>query len=382
MNLYAIRYMKEGDERYAVQFETNYQQALTAFSVLESTLSDPDQRQKAIEAKEAVTSYHQGFYAIHEDYLQLKKLFKTELDVLEPQISDYASAMAASVEQEFLEKRELSQSLILQTKLVLIATLAIAAIAGLILGIVINRRFAERERANKALREAQEKLIRQERLAALGQLAGGVGHELRNPLVVISNAVYYLKMVLTDVDETTQEYLDMIDSETKGADKIITDLLDFARVKAVDREEVGIANLVQEVLQKHPPFENVTIETSLPPNLPKIHVDPGQVKQVLTNLVTNAYQAMPEGGILSIQSSIPDHDDCLLIAVNDTGSGISAENLEKIFEPLFTTKARGIGLGLAISKTLIEANRGKIEVESTEGEGSTFRVYLPVHRNV
>ena len=253
------------------------------------------------------------------------------------------------------------------------------------------------EERTKALRDAQEQLIRREKLSVLGQLAGGVGHELRNPLGVISNAVYFLQMTLADADEATREYLGIISSEVRGAEKIVSGLLDFSRTRLPDREEIAVSNLVSQVLERQPPPENVEVTTQTPSDLPPVFVDPRQIGQVLGNLVTNAYQAMPDGGRLMISvledegtgrrgdketrrqgDSLPvSSSPCLRVSISDTGCGISEENLEKIFEPLFTTKARGIGLGLAVSKNLVEANGGSIEMESEMGKGSTFTVKLP-----
>jgi signal transduction histidine kinase len=231
------------------------------------------------------------------------------------------------------------------------------------------------EERTQELRDAQESLVRQERLAVLGQLAGGVGHELRNPLGVISNAVYYLQTVNPDADESTQEYLNMISSEVQNAGKIISDLLDFSRTRMPERQEIGVSELVAQVLERKPPPENVQVSTEFPEDLPEVYVDSAQINQVLINLVVNAYQAMLEGGKLVIKAEVI--GDEVRLAIKDNGIGISPENMKKLFEPLFTTKPRGIGLGLAVSKTLLETNGGSIEVESEEGAGSTFKVNLP-----
>lgn len=232
------------------------------------------------------------------------------------------------------------------------------------------------EQRTAALTEAQEQLVRREKLAILGQLAGSMGHELRNPLGVMSNAVYYLKTILSDTDETTEEYLDIISSEVSNADKIVSDLLDFSRTRPAEWEETAVSKLVAQVLEKHPPPENVGVKTEIPLYLPSLFVDPRQIHQVLVNLVTNAYDAMPEGGKLVISAKMK--EGCLDLSITDTGCGMSEEDMEKSFEPLFTTKARGIGLGLAVSRNLVEANKGSIEVESKEGEGSAFTVTLPI----
>jgi len=224
-------------------------------------------------------------------------------------------------------------------------------------------------------KEMEEQLVRKEHLAILGQLAGGVGHELRNPLGVISNAVYYLQTILPDADETTKEYLEMIASEVGNSEKIVSDLLDLSRAKPAERQEIAVSDLVARLLEKQPPPEKVKVTTKIASDLPPVFVDSRQIGQVLVNLVINAYQAMPEGGRLTIKARAEKGQ--VYLSITDTGCGISQENMERLFEPLFTTKAKGIGLGLAVSKNLLEANGGSIEVESKEGKGSTFTVILP-----
>jgi signal transduction histidine kinase len=236
------------------------------------------------------------------------------------------------------------------------------------------------EERTQELQDAQEQLVRREKLAILGQLAGGVGHELRNPLGVISNAVYFLQMTLPDADETTKEYLEIISEEVRNSTKIVSDLLDFSRTRMSEREEIAVSELVAEVLEKHPPPEEVEVVTEIAPDLPPVFVDPRQMGQVLVNLVVNAYQAMKERGALNISAQAEEGQ--VAISVTDTGCGISEENMAKLFEPLFTTKARGIGLGLAVSRILVEANGGSMEVESEVGQGSTFTVRLPTREVV
>ena len=236
----------------------------------------------------------------------------------------------------------------------------------------------KRKRAEEELKESQDRAIRQEKLAVLGQLAGGVGHELRNPLGVISNAVYYLITILPDANKTTKEYLELISSEVNKSEKIISGLLDLSRTKPSDREAIAVSELVRRALEKHPPPEKVVVNMELSPDVPPLFVDPLQIGQVLDNLVANAYQAMHEGGRLIIKAGC--EKGKVHISVTDTGSGISGENMEKIFEPLFTTRTRGIGLGLTVTRNLVMANGGSITVKSPseEGKGSTFTVTLPI----
>jgi signal transduction histidine kinase len=230
----------------------------------------------------------------------------------------------------------------------------------------------------RELKDAQEELIRKEKLATLGELAGGVAHELRNPLGVLSNAVYFLNIILTDADDKTKEYLDILSTEVRKSERIVTDLLGFSRTRlteGTEQEEVAVSTLVIRVLAEQSPPEQVEASTQFDSDLPPVWVNPQQIGQVLTNLVTNAYQAMPDGGKLSIGATV--QEDEVVISVRDTGCGIPPENLDKLFEPLFTTKAKGIGLGLAVSRNLLQANGGHIEVESNEGEGTIFSVTLP-----
>ena len=183
------------------------------------------------------------------------------------------------------------------------------------------------------------------------------------------------KMVLPDADENIKEYLETISSEVKRSTKIVSDLLDFSRVKSIDKEEIEIADMIAQVLENLTAPEEIEIITTITSDLPSIFVDSLHMRHVFDNLVANAYQAMPEGGKLMIEAKA--EEDGIRVSVADTGSGISRENLEKIFEPLFTTKARGIGLGLAVTKNLVEANGGTIEVKSEEGKGSSFIVIFP-----
>ena len=231
------------------------------------------------------------------------------------------------------------------------------------------------EERTKELRSTRDELVRKERLAVLGELAGGVGHELRNPMGVISNAVYYLKMVLPDADEKVKEYLEMISTEVDSSEQIVFDLLDLSRSRTADKERIPVSELLARVLERQPPPEGVEVVTEVFDSLPSLFVDPRQLIQVLRNLVANAYQAMPEGGRLAIEAQ--GDESAVRLSVTDTGCGISKEDMEHLFEPLFTTKARGIGLGLAVSRNLMKVNGGDIEVESEQGRGSTFTLILP-----
>jgi signal transduction histidine kinase len=231
-----------------------------------------------------------------------------------------------------------------------------------------------RERTGQLL-EAQEELVRKEKLVLLGQVADTVGHELRNPLGVINNAAYYLQTVLAGADETTREYLDIIRDEIGEAERIVSDLLDAVRIKPPHQAVVGVADVIGQTLRKCDIPDSVSVKLDIPQTLPAVRVDPMHLHQVLWNLVTNAIEAMPEGGTLEIR--VAEAPQVLRISIRDSGSGIAPEQMDKLFQPLFTTKARRVGLGLVVVKNLTQANGGSVEVESTPGKGSVFTVTLP-----
>jgi signal transduction histidine kinase len=184
-------------------------------------------------------------------------------------------------------------------------------------------------------------------------------------------------MIQPDADEKIKEYLDLIEKNLNLSNKIVTDLLDFTRIKTVDREAASVSELVNQMFDRFPPPESVKVIMNIPADIPRVYVDPYHIVQILGNLTLNANQAMAQkGGTLTISSYVQNHT--VGISIQDTGTGISPENMERIFEPLFTTKPKGIGLGLAVSKKLIEANGGRIEIQSEMGTGSTFTVYLPM----
>lgn len=240
----------------------------------------------------------------------------------------------------------------------------------------------EVEVRTRELREIQEELIRKERLAVLGQLAGSVGHELRNPLAVMSNAIYFLK--LNRDEEKVQEYLGILADEINNGERIVADLLDYSREISPQLEPVPLIEMVENTLGKMVLPPEVVVQLDFPRKASMVLVDPIHFRHVLENLISNAFQAMPEGGSITIGSHeirAGDNEEQISknrieIVIRDTGDGIPDEHRDQIFEPLFTTRARGIGLGLAITKKLVEANQGRITFSSQVGAGTTFRVQL------
>jgi signal transduction histidine kinase len=170
----------------------------------------------------------------------------------------------------------------------------------------------------------------------------------------------------------------MIGSEIRKSGKIVDDLLSFSRgrlAEEAERVNIAVSELVNQVLVDQPAPATIDVSVEFDNDLPQVWVDPQQIQQVLTNLVSNAYQAMLNGGKLTISTHAD--GDSAVISVSDNGVGIPAENLDKLFEPLFTTKPKGIGLGLVVSRNLVEANGGFLTVESTRGVGSNFIITLP-----
>ncbi|MFC1964156.1 sensor histidine kinase [Chloroflexota bacterium] len=237
------------------------------------------------------------------------------------------------------------------------------------------------EKRTLDLEQVQEKLIRSERLAAVGELASGVGHELRNPLNVIRNCAYLLHMGLDDKnakDEEAKNTLHVLDKQIDIANRIVTDLLDFTRIKPPQRAEFNLNGLVKESLSWVVIPEKVKLGAALNGGSPQVYADSEQVGRAFANIVSNAVQSTNGKGELKITTGTK--ADSAWVRFEDNGCGIPPENLSKIYEPLFTTKPKGIGLGLAITKRLIEQNKGKIEVASEVGKGTVFTIRLPLQK--
>ncbi len=233
-----------------------------------------------------------------------------------------------------------------------------------------------RERTAQLL-AAQDELVHREKLALLGKVADTVGHELRNPLGVMNNAVYFLQAVLSDADETTREYLGIIKDEIADAERIVSDLLDAVRTKPPHPAMVEVEDLIGKSLRKCEVPATVNLQLDIQKALPAVRVDPGQMLQVFWNLIKNALEAMPEGGKLEIRTENNPGEHTVTVSIKDTGCGIATDDQSRLFQLLFTTKARHIGLGLTVVRNLVGANGGSVKVQSEPGKGSTFSVTLP-----
>jgi PAS domain S-box-containing protein len=255
-----------------------------------------------------------------------------------------------------------------------------AVVAGQKLIFCVCRDVTARKRAEEALKTAQEKLIRSEKLAVIGQLASGVSHELRNPLGAIKNAALYVRRKIANSELSATEprmleFLDLIDEEVESANKVITDLLSFSRVVKPTVSLVNAGSIIKDALNHVAVPENVKVVTAVDPNLPMVLVDSSQIRQVFINVILNAMEAMPQGGRFEIKASAK--NESVIVDFADSGCGIPDSVMGRIFDPLFTTKPRGIGLGLAMSKNIMDRHGGDMGVTSKEGKGTTFTVSLP-----
>jgi two-component system NtrC family sensor kinase len=236
----------------------------------------------------------------------------------------------------------------------------------------------------------QQQISETEKLAAVGQLAAGVMHEINNPLATIGACV---EALTTRVDSLpagpgqtfVKEYLEIIDSELNRCKTIVDGLLDFSRPKARAKYPVAINQVVEDALflvKYHDRFKRIRLVRHLIDDLPSVDANAEQLIQAFLDLMLNALDAMDGRGTLTVATRMnPERSDEVLVEITDTGMGIPRENIAKIFEPFFTTKApgSGTGLGLSISYAIVQHHGGRIQVDSQLGSGSTFRVVLPVH---
>jgi PAS domain S-box-containing protein len=223
-----------------------------------------------------------------------------------------------------------------------------------------------------------EQLIRADRLAALGELTAGVAHEVRNPLGIIRATVQLVEEGSSD-RERAEDAGRIIKQEIDRLDKVVKALLDFGRPSRPTLVEVGVEDLLEDVVlftRKFASSSKVEISEHFHGDLPEVTVDPDQMKQVFVNLISNAVQAMDEGGRIEIATGVD--AGYVWITVADNGPGMSDETVAKVFDPFFSTRDEGTGLGLTIVHRIIDEHDGRIEIESVRGEGSAISVFLPV----
>ena len=269
-----------------------------------------------------------------------------------------------------------------------IATVVAASLAAILFvhrlelrdwGRTLEQKVAER---TQALRLAQAEAMRGEKLASVGLLAAGIAHELNNPLTGVLTFSSLLRKKVPDASPEAED-LDLVIGETKRCAAIIRRLLDFAREKAPEKKFADLNRLIEDtarIVERPAHLTDIDIGLELDPALPPVWVDADLFKQVIMNMLVNAQHAIEKKGAITVRTGLRRGSDMAEISIIDTGCGIPEKNLPRIFDPFFTTKGvgKGTGLGLSVSHGIVEAHGGTIEVESREGEGTTFRVLLPI----
>jgi signal transduction histidine kinase len=239
---------------------------------------------------------------------------------------------------------------------------------------LVAERTRDLEDSVRDLRVAQAALVRSERLSALGEMASVVGHELRNPLTAVVNALFLIRRGLGEpVSDKLEGHLSMAERETDKAATLAEELTAFVRPRVPQPADVDLGELVDEVLQATPPPEGVDVSVDV--GHVTIRADRMQMSEVLANLLTNAYHAVPDSGSVHIGATATAAEATLV--VEDDGPGIEAAVTDQVFEPFFTTKTHGTGLGLAIVRRLAEEHGGSVTVENKPSGGARMTVRLP-----
>ncbi|WP_432822851.1 sensor histidine kinase [Trichloromonas sp.] len=240
---------------------------------------------------------------------------------------------------------------------------------------------AKVEERTQKIQRMQSKLLRSEKLASIGELVAGIAHEINNPL---TGVLMFAAMIEDDprLDPAIKKDLQTIVHETQRCAKIVRELLDFSRESVPQKKKDSVNQVLDKTMalvQHHTSFHNIRISREYNEALPPILIDPSQIEQVFMNVLINASQAMPSGGQLTIKTDFSAQPNHLYVKISDTGCGIPEENLQKIFDPFFSTKGvKGTGLGLSVSYGIIENHGGQIEVTSKTGEGTAFTIRFPL----
>ncbi len=271
--------------------------------------------------------------------------------------------------------------------------LGIAASSGGIANLV-KKHWERREIALEDLRKAEDRLVRSERLAAVGRLAAGIAHGLKNPLATITNCSFYLKRHLGKDALSTRKQIDILGEEVSRCDKLITDLLNYSQPRQPKLTRTDINQYLEEalsrqckhgetvpILRQHcsivTDLRKIKVQKDFSP-LPSILVDSEQIKEAFSNVIRNSLEAMPDGGTLRILSTFNIKPSTIEISFTDSGCGIPENVVGKVFEPFYSTKEKGSGLGLFITHSIIESHKGSCEAESKVGRGTTITIRLPV----
>lgn len=240
---------------------------------------------------------------------------------------------------------------------------------------VLEKRVVQR---THELQQATEDLVKAERLAAIGQMASIISHEIRNPLAVISNATRLIKTLVRPTEKKVVKQFDIIEAEIRQANSIINEVLGYARTRELILSMVDVNSYLHELMQSFPAQPGIVFKEELSTESVRIKVDAEEIKQTLRNLISNAIEAMPMGGTVTVGSKVGKRLVRLYVA--DTGPGITDEIRAQMFSPFFTTKARGTGLGLAVVRKAISRHQGKLFIKSKLGQGTCFQIYLKIYR--
>lgn len=243
----------------------------------------------------------------------------------------------------------------------------------------VNRTLEKRvEERTRELKEATRELVKTERLAAIGQMASIISHEIRNPLAVISNATRLIKTIVSPKEPKLIKQFGIIDAEIKQASSIINEVLGYARSRELILTAIDLNSYLKEIILSFPLGCGVHIKEDLDPESVRIKIDAEEMKQAIRNLISNAAEAMQDKGNITVGTKVGKKVVCIF--VQDEGPGISQELRGKIFSPFFTTKARGTGLGLAVVGKAMARHKGKIFIHSQEGQGTRFELYLKIYK--
>ncbi|RJS84097.1 GHKL domain-containing protein, partial [Candidatus Bathyarchaeota archaeon] len=233
------------------------------------------------------------------------------------------------------------------------------------------------EEKTRKLKKAQEDLLRSQRLAAIGEAAAIIGHDIRNPLQAITYALYLAKKELeSSPNKNLKEIMDAMEKQVRYINKIISDLQYYAKPLKPSIRRTNLVKVIDEIISMMKIPRRIKVEIDIEDFFTDFPTDPVLIRRVLMNLIMNAIQAMENGGLLRIRAH--KEGDYALISIRDTGVGIPEEYHEKIFQPLFTTKSKGQGLGLTVCKRIVEALHGEISFKSKVGKGTTFTIKLPI----
>jgi len=233
----------------------------------------------------------------------------------------------------------------------------------------------ERERANKELIETRDKLSKQEKLASVGQVSSNIAHELRNPMAAIRNSTYFLRLK-NKKDEKSTHHLEIIDRELSRSDEVIQRLLQLTKGGTLKKEITDLRELAREAMTYSNVTGSATLSIKFIPKYFPVNIDRILFRQVLYNLFINAIQAMPNGGEIRLEARKLESGR-ILLCVSDQGIGIEKTVMKKIFEPLFTDKKEGVGLGLSLCRELVTRHGGSIKAKSSPDEGATIEIELP-----